>query len=360
MRLIHTADLHLDSVMTRNLDRTKAHERRRELLETFVRMVEYASEKQVRAILIAGDMFDTPAVSKGTRQEVLYTMENHPQIDFLYLRGNHDGDGFLSSMDSYPANLKLFGPSWTSYRYGDVVITGAELGGANAETLPDSLILEKKDTNIVMLHGQLTGYASTGEAAETISMPGLKGRGIDYLALGHIHSYAEGRIDERGRYCYCGCPEGRGFDETGRKGFVLLDADGGEVRSTFIPFASRQIVEVPVDVSDALTTLEAVDIIAGADLPADGRDLVKLTLKGQLSPEADLDIVSIGRQFEDRYYSLRVKDETTLRINYEDYRYDHSLKGEFIRRVLSSGEDEEVQRQVIRCGLKALSGENIV
>ena len=50
-------------------------------------------------------------------------------------------------------------------------------------------------------------------------------KNIDYLALGHIHKYKQAELDQRGVYCYSGCLEGRGFDECGEKGFVLLDID---------------------------------------------------------------------------------------------------------------------------------------
>ena len=55
MKIIHCADLHLDSKMTANLSKDQARERKREILRTFTRMVEYASKNDVRVILIAGD-----------------------------------------------------------------------------------------------------------------------------------------------------------------------------------------------------------------------------------------------------------------------------------------------------------------
>ena len=53
----------------------------------------------------------------------------------------------------------------------------------------------------------------------------FKDLNIDYLALGHIHSYKCHKLDKRGVYCYSGCLEGRGFDECGDKGFVLLETE---------------------------------------------------------------------------------------------------------------------------------------
>ena len=51
MKLIHCADLHLDSDMTSNLTKEKAKERRTELLVTFQRMITYAKENDVHHIL---------------------------------------------------------------------------------------------------------------------------------------------------------------------------------------------------------------------------------------------------------------------------------------------------------------------
>ena len=40
MKIIHCADLHLDSQMTANLTKEQARERKREIIRTFTRMVE--------------------------------------------------------------------------------------------------------------------------------------------------------------------------------------------------------------------------------------------------------------------------------------------------------------------------------
>ena len=42
MKILHCADIHLDSAMTANLDKDKARERRSELLASFKDMVGYA------------------------------------------------------------------------------------------------------------------------------------------------------------------------------------------------------------------------------------------------------------------------------------------------------------------------------
>ena len=63
MKIIHCADLHLDSKMTSNLSKEQAKERKMEILRTYSRMIEYAKNNDVKAIIIAGDLFDTRNVS---------------------------------------------------------------------------------------------------------------------------------------------------------------------------------------------------------------------------------------------------------------------------------------------------------
>ena len=112
MKLIHCADIHLNSSLSTHLDGDKQKQRRTEILHTFLRMVDYAAEQSVDGILIAGDLFDTKKVDRATGNAVLSAITGHPEILFFYLRGNHDADGFLQSLDEIPDNLKLFGDTW--------------------------------------------------------------------------------------------------------------------------------------------------------------------------------------------------------------------------------------------------------
>ena len=112
MKIIHCADLHLDSKLTSNLSKEQARERKNEILRTFTRMVDYAENNEVRAILIAGDLFDTRTISATARNLVRDTIIAHPAIDFFYLKGNHERDGFVSKLEEIPENLKLFTDSY--------------------------------------------------------------------------------------------------------------------------------------------------------------------------------------------------------------------------------------------------------
>ncbi len=362
MKIIHCADLHLDAKMTANLTKEQARERRKEILRTFVRMVEYAARNGVRAILIAGDLFDTRNISALVRNTVRDMICSHPEIDFLYLRGNHDADSFLNKLEETPSNLLLFGSEWTTYLYGNVAVTGLELGPDNRSTCCNSLVLDQEAFNIVTLHGQIAGYGGK-EEAETIGLNDLKNKGIDYLALGHVHKKTTDRLDNRGTWCYPGCLEGRGFDECGEKGFVLIDIDDGERSASyrFIPIAARTLYSVEVDVTGVKTTQEAAVRMESeiAKLSCSSGSMVKFVLTGEVDVDTEISCPYLQELFSEYFYYEKVSDRTRLSVSYSDYAQDVSLKGEFIRMVLDSELSEENKTEVIRCGLMALSGEEI-
>lgn len=362
MKIIHCADLHLDSKMTANLSKEKAKERKMEILRTFSRMVEYAKKNDVSVILIAGDMFDTRNVSATARNMVRDVILQSPEIDFLYLKGNHDNDNFLSKMDEIPDNLCLFNDKWTTYTYGNVAISGLELNAENTLTAYNSLVLDHGKYNIVTMHGQLAEYKSK-DKTETISLDDLKNKNIDYLALGHVHGYRMQRLDARGVYCYPGCLEGRGFDECGEKGFVVLDVDTTTRTATseFVTIAARTLYTLPVDVTGILTTQEAAvrmeEAIAKTQYAS--KSLIKFVLQGEVDVECELETSFLEEQFAEYFYFVKVYDETKLLVSYQDYEKDASLKGEFIRMVSASDLTDEEKSQVIRAGILALQGEEI-
>lgn len=366
MKLIHCADLHLDSKMNANLDRESAKERKSEILHTFERMITYAVQNQVSAILIAGDLFDTGNISAIARNVVLHSISGHPGIKFYYLKGNHDNDNFLSGLEEIPENLKMFGSRWTMYGEagGRIVISGIELSGENRESAYTSLVLDSGKFNIVMLHGQ-ESQGGSKDKAEIIPLKALRNKGIDYLALGHVHTYKKEALDVRGTYCYSGCLEGRGFDECGERGFVVLDIDEdtGSYTHEFVPFARRKLYTVDVDVTDCRTTVEMVEKaeLSLQNAGCEDEGLVRIVLKGTLDVECEKDLAYFQSWFRQRFYYVKVYDETGLKMDVGDYMLDESLKGEFVRQVMADdsipGEDKKI---IIRYGLLAIAGEEVL
>lgn len=355
MKLIHCADLHLDAKMEATLPREKAKERKLEILRTFTRLTDEAKRIGAEGILLCGDLFDAKTISARARNCVLDALQRHPDIVFYYLQGNHDQNSFLADLNELPENLKIFGTDWTTYELGEVQITGAEITEESVDGLMERLVLDADKVHIVMLHGMVSEYGSGGR--DGFSLKKLRGKNIDYLALGHIHSYRQEQLDERGVWCYSGCLEGRGFDECGQKGYVELDITDRKISSRFVPFACRMLHEIVVDISGLLTQEEIQECIQKQVQEIPAKDLVKIVLTGETVPEAEKDIRWIEKWLENDWYFLKVKDESRLLIRPEDYQYDISLKGEFVRLVLASRLKKEEKEQVLRLGIRALSGE---
>ena len=114
-RIIHTADLHLGSALTSRLPEAKRRARRRELISNFSRLTEAARELGAGAIIIAGDLFDSAAVSEAARSAFLSAVSAAPDIKFYCLGGNHDG-GLIESLSLEAENLFGFsGGAWQSF-----------------------------------------------------------------------------------------------------------------------------------------------------------------------------------------------------------------------------------------------------
>ena len=152
--------------------------------------------------------------------------------------------------------------------------------------------------------------------------------------------------------------EGRGFDETGEKGFVLLEI-GDRIESKFVPFAKRTIEEISVDVSDADGWFETIEKVKNT-VKFDRNNMYRIELVGDVGFEEDNLAKVVEEELQTLCYFVSVKDKTLLRIDAEKYKGDVSIRGEFVRSVLARTDwTEEKKRQVIALGLKALKGDEV-
>ena len=335
MKIIHTADLHLDSALNSNLDYDKAKIRKNEILLTFGRLVDYAVNNGVDAVIIAGDLFDSSAVSAKTEQYLFDKISSAKDIDFLYLKGNHDiGAQFSCPM---PNNFKPFLNGFCRFDYDGVSIGSINL----VYEAYNEVEFSPENYNIAVVHG--TTNNTSDEYYVNLNI--LKNRNIDYLALGHIHKYETGKIDERGIYIQTGCLDGRGFDECGEKGFVLIDTD--LKTNEFVPFSSRIIYEIPVNISTVMSTNGIIDLIEENIEEIDEKSIVRVVLIGKTDITLIKDVSLIKSYFENHFFSFSLKDNSSVAYDYSKYKNDVSLKGEFMRLALEEKADEKTISAVI-------------
>ena len=129
MKILHTADVHLDSPLT---GVAQGNVRRRELLKAFLEMAKYCDNNGIGAVIVAGDLFDDKFTMPITVETVAQIINNSAAQWYL-LQGNHGNAEPYRMLEKRCENVHLFGRQWTAYQLDGVCIVGRELGDNDAE-----------------------------------------------------------------------------------------------------------------------------------------------------------------------------------------------------------------------------------
>lgn len=363
MRLIHCADLHIDSNLRTYLTEEEGNARKNEILNNFPRLIQYATQNNINKILIAGDLFDSDSVSRHAENVVYNAILSNPKIMFYYVPGNHDANNFLAKKKDLPKNIVVFDENLRGISLNDagtIVLYSLKLTEKNYKSFYDELNFDETKFNILMLHGEDKALGSAS-FAECIDFGKLKNKGIDYLALGHIHKRITMPLDERGMIVYPGCLEGRGFDECGEHGFYIADINEEILNAayTFVPFAARQMIEINADITGANGTTDIAERIESVlnETEIDPNDFLKIVLCGKTDVFVDKNLDYILACFKETAKVVKIVDKTSSYVDYDSYKNDMSLKGEYIRLVQNADLSDTDKACIIKMGIDALMGE---
>ena len=367
IKILHCGDLHLDSPL-KNLDVTKSEMRRNELRAAFTSMTMFARTNRVDFLLIAGDLFDAEFVSKDTVALIGREFAAMPDCRIIIAPGNHDpynGSSYYKRAE-FPDNVYIFDseevqciefPDKNTTVYG-YAFTGAHmtespLGGISVE--------DPSRINILLAHGDLDAPSSQYSPLSTAE---LSSCGFDYIALGHKHTHETMRIGSA-YAAYCGCIDGRGFDECGEKGAVMAVADKQtelKFASKFVRFGKRVYTTETLDVSGAKSNADVLEKIGELVSQKSYADDVALRLRltGTVSGDFKLSRKVIGDRFE-KFFIFELVDETAPVLDGEMLRRDPTVKGAFYRSLEAMLESDDPEERecaalALRCGLAAISG----
>ncbi len=350
VKLLHIADCHLDSAMEAHLPKRVAEERRGELRLSFRAALSFIESERIEAVLLAGDVFDTKTPSAETLRYVCDAIEAYPDVPFIIIEGNHDKGVWAKAV--LPKNACLA----SSEEFLSVSFPAVSVHALSYPYTPTSfsdLPFEEGKENVYLLHGS---FHSSYQDESSLSAPPFLKVGASYIALGHYHSYRQESLGEGVYYCYAGTPEGRGFDETGECGVIIWDSDSPSA-PRFIRTAARTLHTISVSLTDLETQTALEDAVNAATRHIGEKDMLRLVLTGTYKETLHKNVKQVEALLSQRFYFVRVKDESRLAISYEDYRHDVSLKGEFVRAVLSSSLSDEEKERTLLYGLRALRGE---
>lgn len=365
IKFIHTADLHLGS--SRASLSSSCGFGRSELLNTFFRIIEICKTKQVDFLLIAGDLFDTPFADAQIVREVIGAIASIPDTVVAIAAGNHDcaSHGSVYAEYKFPENTVLF---TSAAEYVDFPEKGVRLFGAgfcdvhqNTPLLTAPCPRRDGCISIGVLHGDLAGGSSCSEY-NPICTDQIANSGLDYLALGHIHKRSE--LEKAGEtyFSYCGCPDGRGFDEDGSRGVYLCRVGVGVFGAEYIETSSRLYLHESVDISDCQTSHDAAELAfkeLSEKYPNASRCLVKLSLCGTSKSDVSFSVEQIEKYLSERLAYCRVTDNTELATS-ELYKLSDevSLRGIFVKKMLdriAAADESERDKltRALRIGIRA-------
>lgn len=271
-RFIHCADLHLGTPVA-DVGEGQAHWAkvlREAASKSFANIVDLALEKQVAAILIAGDVYNAADHSLAAQLDFAQELFRAAKagIRVFVAHGNHDPLGAWRAEVPLPPTVHVFRADRTESI--PLVVDGETAAlvygrsyGANAE--PEHLAAEFRREEgapcaIGVLHTQ--GPESGEGPYAPCTYEELRAAGMDYWALGHVHTRTV--LQENPYMIYPGNPQSLHRKETGPRGCYLVEV--GSYGTTIPEFCETDAVrreEWTFDVTEVADT-DALLAIVGA------------------------------------------------------------------------------------------------
>lgn len=333
IKLLHTGDLHLGSPMQNMGER--ARDRKGELLDTLTSIVSLAKTEEVDAVLIAGDLFDTNKPDAETADRVYAELERLGDTKVFVVLGNHD----YCLQFNFPSNVYVFNSYIEKVAFKNADIYGVSFEENHCpQCIVDGLVADSDENiNILLVHGDV----GADGVYNPISADFVRNSKMDYIALGHQHTFVEEQIGGT-TVAYCGVPEARAFDECGEKGVIIVNAGKGYADCRFVPLAKRQYLAVSVDITGAEDNIEIAERVT-KQLSAK-ENAYDVILKGEKSTFVDCEFIK--DYIEKDWYYAEVTD-----ISQEAKDEGYTLKNLFMEKCKNEN--------ALKYGLSALRGEKV-
>ncbi len=328
MKLVHAADLHIDSPLS---GLTRYGGAPVELIRGATRralqnLVSLCEQEQVALLLLAGDLFDGDWRDYTTGLFFAEQMARLKRagVEVALIRGNHDAASQITKHLTLPDNvteLSFDAPETRQYPHLGIAVHGQSYARrAETEDLaknypePISGLL-----NIGLLHTCVTGRVGH-EPYAPCRLETLIAKGYDYWALGHVHQREV--LSSEPWVVFSGNLQGRHIKELGPKGATLIEVAEGRIRSVehreldVVRWAQARVqvpAEADADLAVECAALELERLLSEAD----GRALiVRVTLEGQTEAHAALEADQARWEAE-----LRARASESSRVWVESVRF---------------------------------------
>lgn len=357
-RLVHAADLHLDSPF-RGLRETApaavGEMLREATFRAFENIVDLCIREQAHGLLIAGDVYDGADRSLRAQLRFVQGLERLAAggVRAFICHGNHDPlDGWEARL-TLPPTAHRFGPTVEAVPLDPNDPASPLICGISYATrdVRDNLVLRFPPPDafrptVGLLHANV-GNDTGHEPYAPCRLEDLLDTGYTYWALGHVHT-RHVWDENRTVVAYPGNPQGRHPDEPGARGVLVAEIAAG--RRTVVRFEPVDLVRwttTPVSI-DSLETeqhlLDATTTALEAALEAaEGRSVVvRLTLTGRGPLHAACQhagfLNDVRTQLNESFtehipfaYCATITDATAPSIDLDALREGQDFTGEFLR-----------------------------
>ncbi len=371
MKLLHTADLHLDSPFSSSSLFT-ADKRREEQRAALGRIFELAVTEGCDMILIAGDLFDGRYVTPETT-EYIKALFARAAVPVIIAPGNHDPfvKGSFYQCTELPENVYVFSSS--ELQCFDFPELGVSVFGYafTSPSLSESPLCNseqlEQNGNIRLLcaHADLSSPISR---YCPVTVGDIASLGVSYAALGHIHCRDADDSFGTSVIRYCGFAEGRSFDELGEGGVFIVEIDDEHkvtLTKRIVSAHRYEIAELDVsrfaDRSEMISAISSAARVASKNKPTH----LRLILNGTADVSALPDLPALEYELcEEGLLSLEIVNDTLPTTDIASLQADPSLRGEFYRALYSGLTNNDPQRRhkhalALQIGLSAIEGRKI-
>lgn len=374
IKILHCGDLHFDTPFS-DLNRDFSEIRREDLRETFGRIIDMAKKQEVKLLLITGDLFDNGSITKTTLDYIRKKLEDIKDIRVFISPGNHDpyNEKSFYSIVQWPENVHIFKNNLEEVTIEDLKLKVYGIGFSNAyertsliKNFKDEFSIDQDFINIMVLHGDIAqnnGYNDYNP----ITYEDIGESKMDYIALGHRHSFSGVLKEKNTYYAYSGNPEGRGFDETGEKGIIMGYVSKNLVDLNFIPICKRKYAVKEVSITDCDTYEEIIREIM-KNIEDDHRkiNLYKIMLKGEIHSDFIINKSVINEKLKGEFFYTKIIDDTNLKIDYDILAREFSLKGLYAKKMLEKirecNDEKEKDKLInaLKIGIRCLQDKEVL
>lgn len=346
MRLVHAADIHLDSPLrglTRLGDDDLADTLRQATRRALENLVAYTVDCKADAMLLAGDVYDGNWRDYATGRFFVEQMGrlHDENIPVVMIAGNHDAESEITRSLRRPPNVTMLRtdePDVKRFPHLGLAVHGQ---GFATRAVLDNLVRDYRPpepgmVNVGLLHTALEG-AEGHDTYAPCTFDDLLRVGYDYFALGHVHAHRVFRDDGgHPKAAFSGNLQGRHPRETGPKGALVVDVEPGQ---------PVQLSHVPMDV--ARWSTPDLDVTGCDDLDAvlefvEARLRDERTQAGQRPVIARVDLHGTAKA------AAALADSEKLREEMEALATRSGVALERVRaRVSSPGQPEAVDPELV-------------